>query len=185
MGCYKKSQDDSRKWTIRADGSSVQKRGEVGVVINTSEGEILKYEVQLQFPATNNEVEYEAVLTRLRIGKALGAKNILFKSDSKLVIGQIRGEYEVKEGRMQKNLKLTNQLIQEFDQIDFTQVPRSQNSEANEVARQASSEERTSTPDLKVEVRNIQALKNSTLSQFKTRAIGRVQSSLSFEMDDS
>ena len=94
-----KVQDNSKKWMIRADGSSVQKRGEVGVVINTLEGEILKYEVQLQFLATNNEVEYKAIVTSFRIGKAWGAKNILLKSDSKQVIGQIRGEYEVNEGR--------------------------------------------------------------------------------------
>lgn len=40
---------------IQVDGLSVQKRGGVGVVINIPKGEILKYEVQLQFPATNNE----------------------------------------------------------------------------------------------------------------------------------
>ena len=45
-----------------------------------------------------------------------------------------------------------NQLVQEFDQVDFTQVPQSQNSEANEVERQASSEEGMGSPDLKVEV---------------------------------
>lgn len=65
----------------------------------------------MQFLATNNETEYEAILTGLRIRKALGAKNILLKSDFKLVIGQIRGEYKAKEGRMQKYLKLTNQLV--------------------------------------------------------------------------
>ena len=62
--------------------------------------------VRLQFPTTNNEVEYEAILTGLRIVRALGAKNILLKSNSKLVVGQIRGKYEAKEGRMQKYLKL-------------------------------------------------------------------------------
>lgn len=62
--------------------------------------------VRLQFPTTNNEVEHEAILTGLRIGRALGAKNILLKSNSKLVVGQIRGKYEAKEGRMQKYLKL-------------------------------------------------------------------------------
>ena len=82
----------------------------------------------------------------------MGAKNLLLKNDSKLVIRQIKGEYEVKESRMQKFLKLTNQLVQEFDQVDFTQVPRSQNSEVDEVARQASSKEGMSSPDLKVEV---------------------------------
>jgi len=38
---------------------------------------MLKYGVQLQFFATNNEAEYEAILTRLRVEKALGARNIL------------------------------------------------------------------------------------------------------------
>ena len=120
MSNDEKSQDNSKKWMIQADGSSVQRRGGVRVIINTPEGGILKYGVQLQFPATNNEAKYEAILTGLRIGKALGPKNILLKSASKLVIGQIRGESEAKEGRMQKYLKLTNQLIQEFDQVDFT-----------------------------------------------------------------
>ena len=133
-------------------GSSVQKRGGVGVIINTPEGETLKYGVRLQFPATNNEAEYKVILTGLRIGRALGAKNLLLKNDSKLVIRQIKGEYKVKESRMQKFLKLTNQLVQEFDQVDFTQVPRSQNSEVDEVARQASSKEGMSSLDLKVEV---------------------------------
>ena len=46
----------------------------------------------------------------LRFGKALGVKNLLIQSDLKLVIEQIRGEYEAKEERMQKYLKLTKHL---------------------------------------------------------------------------
>ena len=38
----------------------------------------------------------------LRLGKALGVKNLLIKSDLKLVIGQIKEEYEAKEERMQR-----------------------------------------------------------------------------------
>ena len=68
------------------------------------------------------------------------------------MIGQIKGEYEAKEGQMQKYLKLINQLIQEFDQEDFIQVPWSQNSEADKVARQALSEEGMDLLDLKVEL---------------------------------
>ena len=82
----------------------------------------------------------------------MGARNILLKSDSKLVIGQIKGEYEAKEDRMQKYLRLTNHLSQEFDRVDFMQVPKNQNSEAYEVARQALSEEGTMSLDWKVEV---------------------------------
>ena len=69
-------------------------------MITTPDGETLKYEVRLRFPATNNEAEYEGILTGLRLGKALGVKNLLIQSYSKLVIEQIKGEYKVKEERM-------------------------------------------------------------------------------------
>ena len=79
----------------------------------------------MKFPATNNEVEYEGILTGLKLGKALGVKNLLVQNDSKLMIGQIKGEYEAKEGRMQKYLRLTKHLTQEFDKVEFVQVLRS------------------------------------------------------------
>ena len=90
----------AKRWTIQTDGSSAQKRGGAGVVITAPDGEILKYGVQLKFLATNNEVEYEGILTGLRLEKALGVKNLLVQSDSKLVVEQIKGEYEAKEERM-------------------------------------------------------------------------------------
>ena len=92
--------NDAKRWTIQTNGSSAQKRGGVGVVITTPEGEILKYEVRLRFLATNNEAEYESILIGLRLGKVLGVKNLLIQSDSKLVVEQIKGEYEAKEERM-------------------------------------------------------------------------------------
>ena len=131
----------AERWTIQTDGSSAQKRGGVGVVITTLDGEILKYGVQLRFPATNNEAEYEGILTGLRLGKALEAKNLLIQSDSKLVVEQIKGEYEAKEERMQKYLRLTRHLMREFDEVEFVQVPRNQNILADEISKLASSEE--------------------------------------------
>ena len=96
---------------------------------------MLKYEVQLKFPATNNEVEYEGILTGLRVGKALEAKNLLLQSDSKLVIGQIKEEYESKEERMQKYLRLTKHLTQEFNRVEFVQILRSQNIIVDEIMK--------------------------------------------------
>ena len=62
----------AKRWTIQIDGLSAQKRGGVGVIITAPDGEILKYGVQLKFPATNNEAEYEGILMGLRLGKVLG-----------------------------------------------------------------------------------------------------------------
>ena len=127
--------DEVERWTIQTNSSRVQRRGGVGVIIITPKGEALKYRVQLAFLTTNNETEFEGVLRGLRVEKALGVKNLLLQSDSKLVIGQIKGEFGAKEERMQKYLKLTKLLTQKFDWIEFTQIPRSQNMGADELAK--------------------------------------------------
>ena len=131
----------AKRWTIQTDGSLAQKRGGVRVVITAPNREILKYRVQLKFPATNNEAKYEGILTGLRLEKTLGVKNLLVQSDSKLVIEQINGEYEAKEERMQKYLRLTRHLTHEFDKVEFVQVLKNQNMVADEISKLASSKE--------------------------------------------
>lgn len=73
----------------------------------------------MQFPATNNKVEYEALLTSLKLAIVVAAKDVTIQIDSHLMIGQVKGDYEVKEERMQKYLKLVQQLLLYFDDIDF------------------------------------------------------------------
>ena len=68
------------------------------------------------------------------------------------MIRQIRGEYEAKEERMQKYLKLTKHLTQEFNTVEFVQIPRSQNMGADEVSKLVSSEEGEISTDLVMEV---------------------------------
>ena len=143
---------EAKRWTIQTDGSSAQRKGGVEVVITTPDGELLKYGVRLKFPITNNKAKYEGILTGLRLGRALGVKHLLVQNDSKLVIGQIRREYEAKEERMQKYLRLTKHLAQEFDKMEFVQVPRSQNTVADEILKLASSEEGGMNKDLAMEV---------------------------------
>ena len=57
------------------------------------------------------------------------------------MVEQIKGEYEAKEERMQKYLKLTRHLTREFDKVEFIQVPRNQNALADEISKLASSKE--------------------------------------------
>ena len=69
-------------WTINTDGSSTQHGGGAGIIITSPENDVLEYGVQLKFPITTNEAEYEALLAGLRIARALGAQKIVLKSDS-------------------------------------------------------------------------------------------------------
>ena len=98
-------------------------------------------------------------MTRLRVEKALGVKNLLLQSDSKLVVGQIKGKFEVKEEMMQKYLRLTRLLTQYFNLVEFTQIPKSQNIGADKLVKQVSSEAGPTNTDLKIEVQKHTSIK--------------------------
>uniref|UniRef100_A0A2N9HJD1 Uncharacterized protein n=1 Tax=Fagus sylvatica TaxID=28930 RepID=A0A2N9HJD1_FAGSY len=131
------------EWEIEIDGSSVKGAGGVGIVFKTPEGHLLKHSTRLQYPTTNNEAEYEALLTGLRIAKELGANRLKIRSDSQLIVGQVNGEYEAREDRMIKYLKLVREAIKWFDGVKLVQIPREQNTEADALAKLASSDETT------------------------------------------
>jgi hypothetical protein len=69
-------------WVVYIDGSSTNTRSGAGIVLISLEGEELEFAIKMGFPTTNNEAEYEAVLTGLGIAKELRAKNLEVKSDS-------------------------------------------------------------------------------------------------------
>ena len=94
------------------------------------------------------------MLTGLRIAQALGAKNALLGSDLHLIIGQVKGDFEANETRMQRYLKLMNQLVSKFDQVEFAQVPRDQNVEVDEVVRSASTDNQAKVNGWKLEKQN-------------------------------
>ena len=106
----------------------------------------------MQFPATNNKVEYKAMLIGLSLTKALGAKNLIVQIDSQLIIGQVKGDYEAKEERMQKYLKIVQRLSQHINSLDFMQIPRAKNAEANFLASLALSNDYNVTSELCVEI---------------------------------
>ena len=96
----KKNVEQASKWTMNIDGSSTKDSGGVGIVLKSPEGDIIKQAMRLQYPTTNNEAEYEALLVGLKTAKTLGATELDVRSDSQLVVGQVNGDYEAKEGRM-------------------------------------------------------------------------------------
>jgi ribonuclease HI len=136
-------EEPDKKWEVKIDGSSIKGAGGVGVVFKTPEGHLLKHSVRLQYPTTNNEAEYEALLTSMRIARELGETMLRIQSNSQLIMGQVNGEYEAKEDRMAKYLKLVKKAIDCFDEVILVQVPCEQNTGADTLAKLASSDEAT------------------------------------------
>ena len=73
---------EAKYWTMYAEGLFVTSLESFSVIVTSLEKDALKYEVQLQFPTTNNVAKYEVILTSLRIAKALGVKNLKLRTDN-------------------------------------------------------------------------------------------------------
>ncbi|KAL0315002.1 UNVERIFIED_CONTAM: hypothetical protein Scaly_2899500 [Sesamum calycinum] len=104
------------------------------VEITAEEGEHKQH-----FDASNNEAEYEALLAGGRLAQAAGAKYLRAYSDSQLVVNQVNGDYETKGEKMIQYLNLIRTLCQEFERFELQRVPRSNNEEADQLAKLASS----------------------------------------------
>ena len=89
------------QWKVYVDGAANQKGSGVGLVLISPEKLILEKSLRLGFSATNNEAEYEALLERLSMVQRMGGKSATMFSDSRLVVGQVKGELEVRDERMQ------------------------------------------------------------------------------------
>ena len=108
------------------------------MVLQSPKGDKLKYKIRLQYQPTNNEVEYEALLKGLELVKSVEARSILILGDSQLVMSQINGTYEAKEGRMKKYLEKVLRLVKKFKEINFVQILREENMEADALTKEAS-----------------------------------------------
>ena len=87
-------------WEVYVDGASNQKGLGIGLVLMSPEKVVIEKSLRLNFLATNNEAEYETLLVGMTMVQRMGGKSIKLFSDSRLVVGQVRGEFEAKDERM-------------------------------------------------------------------------------------
>jgi ribonuclease HI len=71
------------------DGSYTLKGAGAGIMLIPPKGDMLKYAIQIKFPAANNIVEYEGLITGLRLAKELSIRRLLIQGDSQLVAKQV------------------------------------------------------------------------------------------------
>ena len=83
------------------DRASNQKGSGIGLVLISPEKVIIEKSLRLDFSATNNEAEYESLLIGMAMVQRMGGKSVKVFSDSRLVVGQEKGEFEAKDERLQ------------------------------------------------------------------------------------
>ena len=79
------------EWILYTDGASSRKGSGAGLVLISPEKEEYTYALRLNFEATNNGAEYEALLAGLRIAREMHIEALDVRVDSNLVASQING----------------------------------------------------------------------------------------------
>ncbi|GAA0165253.1 hypothetical protein LIER_39945 [Lithospermum erythrorhizon] len=81
--------EEAPKWTLYVDRASNDKGAGAGILIQGVDGEQFEYALCFSFKATNNEAEYEVMVSGLLMAKALDINCLKVRGDSKLVIEQV------------------------------------------------------------------------------------------------
>ena len=95
--------------------------------------------IHLDFPMTNNEVEYETLVARLDLTKATGAASVVIHCDSQVITNQVNGDYECKVEKMKKYMEQVKRRVDNL-QAKIVKIPRRENEQADHLTKVASVE---------------------------------------------
>lgn len=123
-------------WQLFVDDASNSRGFGAGVVIISPSGTL--HTLTLNFRASNNEAEYEALIASLKMAGGLEIQDLVIYSDSQLVVLQIIGEYETRDDRMTKYVVSATELLRGFQNTRIVQIGQEKNAHADSLTSLAS-----------------------------------------------
>ncbi|XP_068486807.1 uncharacterized protein [Phaseolus vulgaris] len=127
------------QWLLSVDGSSNQQGSGAGIVLEGPNGVLIEQALRFAFKASNNQAEYEALIAGMLLAKEMGAQNLLVKSASQFITGQVSGEFQAKDSQMAAYLRYVQLLKGAFSALELIHVPREQKARADLLAKLATS----------------------------------------------
>ena len=125
---------------VEADGGSRGNPGPAGygaVVRDAGTGAVLAERAASVGTATNNVAEYGGLIAGLQAALELGATEVDVRMDSKLVVEQMSGRWQVKHPSMKPLARQAADLVRQLGGVRFTWIPRAQNAHADRLANEA------------------------------------------------
>lgn len=110
-----------------------------GVRIEREDGVVIELKESLE-SATNNVAEYSGLIAALAWAAQHGIERLRVRSDSELLVKQMRGEYRVKNPGLQPLHEQARQLARQIGHVTFEHVRREFNKDADRLANEAMDE---------------------------------------------
>jgi probable phosphoglycerate mutase len=130
----------TRRLVIEADGGSRGNPGPAGygaVVRDAISGDVLAERAAGIGVATNNVAEYGGLIAGLRAALELDPSEVEVRMDSKLVVEQMSGRWQVKHPSMEPLAREAAGLIAQLPSVRFSWIPREKNKHADRLANEA------------------------------------------------
>ncbi len=128
------------KVIVEADGGSRGNPGPAGYgsVVWTADHEtVLAESKQAIGIATNNVAEYRGLIAGLEEAVKVGATEVDVRMDSKLVVEQMSGRWQVKHPDLKVLMEQARSVAARFGRVDYAWIPRAENSHADRLANEA------------------------------------------------
>ena len=116
-----------------------------GVRIEDEQGSLIEEFHGFLGTSTNNVAEYSGLLAALKYARDNGHRRVRIKSDSELLVKQMKGEYKVKNPGLQTLHQEAKGLVQSLERVAYEHVRREQNKDADRLANLAMDEGTTRT----------------------------------------
>ncbi|KAL5564919.1 hypothetical protein UlMin_028083 [Ulmus minor] len=155
------TQTQNSQWKLYVDGSSTETSSGAGIILVSPDGVKLSCAVRFKFKATNNQAEYEALLSGLRLAKEVSARHLTIYSDSQLVVSQVNSEFQAKGEKMASYLEKAKEAMNQFDTVTIIQVPRAENTNADALARLATGLEERLLKTVPIEILEVPSIDKS------------------------
>ena len=105
---------DIPMWRLSIDGAANAQGSGAGLILTSPEGIDIEYALRFGFQASNNEAEYEAVITGLNLAHLMEVDQLEVCSDSQLVVRQIEDTYKAKGEKLILYLKTSTGITEEI-----------------------------------------------------------------------
>ncbi|XP_027927512.1 uncharacterized protein LOC114184399 [Vigna unguiculata] len=129
-------------WVLFVDGSSDKRNAGAGIVIEGPSSFTVDHSLQFKFRATNNQAKFEALIAGLRLAKDLGARRLKCNTDSRLVVRQVQGEYQVKDDLLLQYYHKVVEAMKEFEEVTIHHIPQAENARADRLSKLAEGKEK-------------------------------------------